>query len=156
MCRWEGGLPAFVETGMVEVAIGGHRQRSGDRGGCHHDDIDAFTLLAQQHALAHAEPVLFVDHGEAEVLVGHAFGYQRMGADDDFCAAIPDRVDDSFAPAAASLTKQQMCLHSHGGQKSIDAGMMLAGEHLCRGEKGGLCAGLNRVQHRRQRHKCLA
>ena len=40
---------------MIKVAIGGHRERTGDRGGCHHDDIDAFTLLAQQHGLPPAQ-----------------------------------------------------------------------------------------------------
>ena len=141
---------------MVEVAIGGHRQRTGDRGGCHHDDIDAFTLLAQQHALAHAEPVLLVDHGEAKVLVGHALGYQGVGADDDFRAAVPDRLKHCLASATAPLAKQEMRFHPHRGEKGVDAGVMLAGEDLCRGKKGRLGAGLHRMQHCRQRHQCLA
>ena len=58
----------FVEDGDVHIAEMGQRQRARDRR-CRHDEhIHRLALGAERQALMHAETVLFVDHGEAEIL----------------------------------------------------------------------------------------
>ena len=153
------GKPAggfFIQPRMIQIAIGRHRQRTRDRGRRHHDDIDPFAFLPQQHTLAHAEPVLFVNHGKAEVVIGHTFRDQRMRADHDLRAAILKGFDHRFAVAAATLAKKKMRLHAKWREKGVDAGMMLACQHLGRGEKGGLRAGFHCVEHGGKRHQRLA
>ena len=79
--------------------------------------------------------MLFIDNGQAKIIVGNALGYQRMRSDHDLGAAVGKRVQHRLAGGAAPLSKQQMCLDPQRCQKGIDAGMMLAGQNFGRGKE---------------------
>ena len=50
----------------------------------------ADALVAQRHALVHAEAMLLVDDDERELIKLDAFLEQRMRADDKLCTTIRD------------------------------------------------------------------
>ena len=56
---------------MIKIAIGCHRQRSGDRCCCHHDHINPLAFLAKQNTLAYAETMLFIDNGKPKIGKAH-------------------------------------------------------------------------------------
>ena len=58
------------------------------------------ALLGHQQPLGNAETVLFIDHHKAEVLVGHRFLKDRMGADHNIDAAIEQPHQHAFARPA--------------------------------------------------------
>ncbi|MNS83419.1 hypothetical protein D3C72_1172050 [compost metagenome] len=75
----------FGELGDIHVAEGGQNQRARNGRGSHDQHMRGDALGGEAQALMNAETVLFVHHGQHEVLVTHAVLKQRMGADDDLC-----------------------------------------------------------------------
>ena len=75
-----------------------HLHRPRDRRRRHREHVDLELELAQQLLLLDAEPLLLVDHEQAEVLGADVAGEQPVGADED--------VDSSRrrSPASAALT----------------------------------------------------
>ena len=68
----------------VEVAEHGHGDGARDRRGRHHENVRWFgTLQPQGFALVDAEPVLLVDHDEAEVEERDGVAEQGVGTDHD-------------------------------------------------------------------------
>ena len=57
----------FVERGDIHVAEIGQHQRARDRRRRHHQQIRRLALARQREALMHAEAMLLVDDGEAEI-----------------------------------------------------------------------------------------
>ncbi len=72
----------FVDHGKVEVRIDGHRQRPRNRGCRHEQDVGTFALFPQRRSLHHPEPVLLVNHGQAEAPEFCALLDKGMRADD--------------------------------------------------------------------------
>ncbi len=73
------------QRGDLQVAEDGHRHRARNRGGGHDQQVrpPVPRLIAQRIALLHAEPMLLVDHHQAEVGELHLLFEQRVGADHD-------------------------------------------------------------------------
>ena len=73
------------QRGGLQVAVHGHGDRPRDRGGRHDQDVRpvARGLGAQRVALFHAEPVLLVDHHQAQVGELDLVLEQGVGADHD-------------------------------------------------------------------------
>ena len=73
----------FIELADLHIAIGGEGERAWD--GCrgHHEDVRARALGLELEPLVHAEAVLFVDHGHAQISKRDTLLEDRMGADDD-------------------------------------------------------------------------
>ena len=72
------------QRGYLQVAEHGHGDRARDRRGRHHQHVRAALagLAAQRVALLHAEPVLLVDHHQAQLGELDLLLEQRVGADD--------------------------------------------------------------------------
>ena len=84
----------------IHVAIGGERQRARDGRRGHHQHIGRRVALALQlHALMHAEAMLLVDDGKAQIAERDVFGKQRMRADENIDLAFGERLQ-RFARAA--------------------------------------------------------
>lgn len=74
----------LVEDGGLQVAEDGHRDRTGNGGGRHDQEVRRLLPLGTQRvALFHAEAVLLVDDDQAEVVELDLVLDQRVGADDD-------------------------------------------------------------------------
>ena len=72
----------LVEHRDIEIAVVGQGERPRDRRRRHDQDVDVARALARQrHALVQAEPVLLVDHRQAEIGERHAFLDERVRAD---------------------------------------------------------------------------
>ena len=105
----------------------------------------------------HAEAMLFVDHGEAEIAKGDALLKQGMGADDDIDLPVGERGAGAGAFGALVASREQ----SRGaGRRARHIGAMrlemLARQHLRRRHQGRLTAGLDDFRHRQQRDDRLA
>ena len=103
------GLAAGGQLGQrrdLQVAEYGHRDGTGDRRRGHDQHVRAAVagLVAQGVPLLDAEPVLLVDHHQAEVGELHLLLQQRMGADHD--------------PGAAGRGVQQRLAAGRGAQRA--------------------------------------
>ena len=67
----------------IHVAEIGENERARNRRRRHHQNIGASAFGAERQALMHAEAMLLVDDGEAEIAEADALLKQRMCADDD-------------------------------------------------------------------------
>ena len=77
------GLPsrrAFIEHAHVEVPVQRQRQRTRDWRGAHQQRVRPFPLLTQRGPMLDAEPVLFIDDGEAEPAERRFFLHEGMRA----------------------------------------------------------------------------
>ena len=140
----------------IHVAIGGQRQgaRDGRRG--HHQHIGRPALALQLHALMHAETVLFVHHGQTQILERHIFREQGVGADQDVDLA-GRQLCQRLGTARAFLAAGQACQPDAGGLRiRLQRGQMLAHQKLGRRHQCRLQARLHRAQHGQQRHDSLA
>ena len=129
------------------------QQRARDRRRGHHQHVGEFALAAQQQPLIHAEPVLLVDHRQRQVVVLHALLEQRVGADDQRHRAIRQSAQQLRPRAPLHATGQQR--HRRRRQARQRAVVLLR-QHLGRRHQRGLLPGLDRAQHRQQRHQRLA
>ena len=121
-----------------------------------HQHIDRFALVGQREPFAHAETMLFVDHGERQRLEDHVVLDQRMGADQEIdLAGFQPRQD--FAPLLALLAAGQD-RHAQAGAfgQRRDGLDMLAREDFGRRHQRGLLAGLDDRSGGEQRHHRLA
>ena len=116
----------------------------------------AATFPGQQQPLRHPETMLFVDHREGEIAVGHAVLKNRMGTDHHIDAAVEQAHQDRFAGAAFIPPGQQGQPHSGARQQPRQRVVMLARQDLGGGEQRRLRPRLDRDQHRRQRDHGLA
>ncbi len=73
----------LVEDRDIHVAEEGQRQGPRDRRRRHHEEVDGLALGAEREALVDAETVLFIHHGEAEIVKRHRLLEHGMGADED-------------------------------------------------------------------------
>ena len=86
----------------VHVAEIGEHQRARDRRRRHDQQVDRLALGGERQALAHAEAMLLVDHGEAEIGEGDALLEQGVGADRD--------VDRRARPAPRACARRSAAL----------------------------------------------
>ena len=127
----------------------------------------AVRLAAQRVALLHAEPVLLVDHDQAEVGELHLLGEQRMGADDDPGRA-GRRVKQRLAARGGGLgageqghpgrhlrAAEPACL-AERAEEVRHRPVVLLRENLGRGEQRGLPAGVDDLEHGPHRDHGLA
>ncbi len=113
-------------------------------------------LRGQQQPLRHAEAVLLVDHGEAEVLVGHLLLEDGVGADQDVDRSVGQAHQDRFPRPALFATGEDADPNADAVELVEQGRMMLPREDLRWGEQRRLRAGLDRRQHGHQRNQGLA
>ena len=80
--RTTAGRP-LVEHAEIEIAVERERERSRNRRRRHQQHVRRLALRAERLALLHAESVLLVDRGEAELRERRRLLHQRMRADDE-------------------------------------------------------------------------
>ncbi len=69
-------------------------KRARDRGGGEREHVDVGLQLLDRLLVAHAEPLLLVDHEQSQALEADVLGEQPVRADDDVDLAVADAVDD--------------------------------------------------------------
>ena len=104
----------------------------------------------------HAEPMLFVDHHQAEILERDRLLEQRVRADQNVDAALFQRLDDLRALAAPLAPGEQRDAQAGRGAEAADGGQMLPRQQLGRRHQRRLRAGFDRTRHGEQRHHRLA
>ncbi len=116
----------------------------------------AFGLVGQHHPLGHAEAMLLVNHGQAQILVLHRFLKDRMGADQDVDAAIGQPHQRRLTHLALVAPGQDGDLDRQARRHFAQRLIMLARQYLGRGQHRPLHPGLDRVEQRHQRHQRFA
>ena len=146
----------FAQFGDVHVAEVSQHQRARDRRRAQHQHIDGLALVGEREPFAHAEAVLFVDHGERQRLEDHVVLDQRMGADQQIdLAGFEPRQD--LAPLLALLAAGQDRDAKAGALGQRRDGLdVLAREDFGRRHQRGLLAGLGDGRGGEQRHHRLA
>ena len=146
----------LVDDGDVQIAVEDQRQRARNRRGRHHQHVGRFALAAQLGALAHAEAVLLVCDGQAQVPVFHALGDQRVGADDHVPLAAGDGLVGDAVLLLRQAPHQQPRLHAQRLQHRLRALVVLAGQHLGGSHQRRLIAAAHRKSDRAEGHGGLA
>ena len=79
----------LIDSADVHLTILDERQRARDWGSGHYQQVRRpLGFGRQQQALRNAEPVLFVDHRETEILVYDLLLEDRMGSDENVDRAV--------------------------------------------------------------------
>ena len=100
--------------------------------------------------------MLFIHHGQAQILEGHPFLKQRMGADHDGECSIRQPLQHAAPFLALHTAGQQRHRHPCGTAKPFKTPQMLPGEQFSGRHQGSLGAGFHRAQHGHQRHQGFA
>ena len=100
--------------------------------------------------------MLFIHHGKAQILEGHPFLEQRMGADHDGQRSIRQPLQHPPSFLALHTARQQRDRHPCGPAKPLKAPQMLPGEQFRRRHQSGLGARFHRAQHGHQRDQSFA
>jgi len=155
------------QGGDLQVPVDGHGHRTRDGRRRHDQHVRRlFGLRAQRVPLLDTEPVLLVNHHQAEVGEVDTLVQQGVRAEDDaggtaaHLAQRPaagrraQRPGDQLHPGGV-LDGVQLTRAPQRAEQVEDAAVMLGGEHLGRGQQGGLPAGVDHLEHRAQRHHRL-
>ena len=144
-----------VDHGDVEVAVRRHGERPRDRRRRHDEDVRRPSFPLKRRPLDHAEPVLFVDDGEAQ-------GAERDVVLDQGVRPDGDRNRAAGQPFKSGLPL--LLLHSapQEGQRNADRlqgppqiPRVLIGQDFRRHHERGLIAALHGRQHGHERHHGL-
>ena len=100
--------------------------------------------------------MLFVDHGEGQVLERNVFGEQCMGADGKVRPALGQIGQDRIPGLAFLPPGQKGDGQTGGGGERFQGREMLAGENFRGRHEDGLGPGLHRPRHGQKRHQGLA
>ena len=146
----------FRQLRDVHVAEGGQHQRARDRRRRHHQHVGRVALGGDGKPLVDAETVLLVDDGEDEVVEGHRFLEQRMGADDDVDLAAGEAGQRVGAFAALFAAGEDGDAQAGLFGQRRDRRQMLARQDFGRRHQRRLAAGLDGARHGEQRHHRLA
>ena len=153
----------------LQVAVHGHGHRPRDRRGRHDQDVRPVVrgLGAQRVTLLHPEPVLLVDHHQAQVGELDLLLEQGVGADHDPGVAgehvgqrgspggRPDRPGEQ-GHAGGVLGRAELAGLGQRAEHAGDRPVVLLGEHLGRGEQGRLAARVHHLEHGPDRDHRLA
>ena len=143
----------FVYHAHVEVSVKSHSE--GARYGCcrHHEDVRRIVVLRPQLCpLCHTEAVLFVYHGNAEVVKDYGIFYYGMCTHQYLHLSVGEALQYGGAFLAFHDACQQFYTHIEILQEFLYRGKMLLCQYLCRCHHDGLKTVVNRYEHRHQRH----
>ncbi|CAM4102345.1 hypothetical protein TSST111916_21210 [Tsukamurella strandjordii] len=115
------------------LADTGHRhlQRAGDRGGAHGEHVHVGAQCLDVLLVLHAEPLLLVDHHQAEVLPAHPGLQQPVGAHHHVHAAVGEALQDLLCLLLIGEAGQAL----HGDGEALHA--VLEGLQVLLGEQRG-------------------
>ena len=98
---WLAARRLFAQFGNIHVAEKGQDERAWNWRRGENEHVHRFALLCQRQPLVNAKAMLFVDHGEREVMEGNVFLEKRVGADQKVDIAKHKSVQDLFASRPA-------------------------------------------------------
>ena len=154
------GLPPrgkLVDDAHVEVSIDGHAQRAWDGGGGHHEDVRGNLRLGPQPgALGHAEPVLLVDHDQAEAMEDHLGLEHRVGADKEMDRAVCEALEDGLPVRRLDGSRQQLHADRQVAEHLAEAREVLLGQDFRGGHDARLTPVVHSEKGRQQGHHGLA
>ena len=137
----------LVDDAHIEIPVHGHAQRPRNGGGGHHQDVRRNLCLGPQTgALGHSEPVLLVDHDQAEAMEDHLGLEHRMGADKEMDRAVREASEDGLPIRGLDGSRQQFHADGQVAEHLPKAGEVLLGQDF----RGGHDAGLTPVVHGEQ------
>src|SRR5262249_49368933 len=102
-------LPArgfFTQFGNVHVTEKGQDECPRNRRRSQNEHVHRFALLGQRQPLVHAKTMLFIDHGEREVMEGHVFLKKGVSAYQEVDIAKHKTVQDLLAGSSAFASSQ--------------------------------------------------
>ena len=146
----------LVQHRDVQVAVEQQPQRAGDGRGAHDQQMGAFGLAGQDAPLPHAEAVLLVHDGKAQVFELYLVGQHRMGAHHQPGAAVRNGGKRHTALGGFHAAHQQRDVDAERLQPVGQGGGVLAGQQLGGGQHGALPAVLRRMPDGRRRHQRFA
>ena len=145
------GLTAWwqlIDFGDIEVAVLRHGQSTWNRCGSHHQGMGRnLGFLVEFRPLLHAETVLLVDDGQAQVLEHHLALDQRVGADHDLHGAIGQASINLPSLPDFGGTRQQGEVDVHVLQLLLKCGKMLCSKDFCRCHQASLEAVVQGQKH---------
>ena len=147
------------EVGHVEVGVEDLAERARDRRRGHQQDVRcaiAAGLRLEQAALLHAEPVLLVDHDDAERRERHPLLDERVRPDDDRRLAGRDELERLAGRGRGHRARQQLDGDRRVLEQRRERPVVLAGEEVGRGEQRSLHPGPRRSRQRVRRDRRLA
>ncbi len=154
-------LPSWrllVEARDIHVAIAREQERARD-GRCGHDQklgAAAAALALQSEPLMHAEPMLLVDHDQAEIAELDALLEESVRADQNIDLSFFQRGKNGLALAAALASREQGDAQAGRCPERGDGLHVLAREKLGRRHQRALRFRLDRTGQSEQRHHRLA
>jgi hypothetical protein len=153
--RWQ-----LVDQRIVEVRVGGHRQRARYRGRRHHQLVRRKAvrqaLLAQRQALVHAEAVLLVDDHQPQPRETDLLLEQRVRADGQRCLAQRQCLQRGAALRRRHAPAQQHCAQTQRIQPRRERAVVLFGQQFGGCHDRDLPAVLDHREARERGHQRLA
>jgi hypothetical protein len=113
-------------------------------------------LLGQEQPLRDAEAMLFVDHDQAEALIGDMRLENRVSPDQYVDASVGKPHQHRLSARPFSRPVRNGHTHADRLALTLQGGMMLAGEDFSRRKHRRLRAGLDGFEHREQSDQRLA
>ena len=133
-----------------------HLQRARDRRGAHRQHVDVASQRLDVLLVFDAEPLLLVDHDQAEVLPSHAGLQQPVRADHDVDAAVCHAFQHFSRFARIGEARQQLHGHREARHPGGERLHVLVGQQGGGDEHGHLLAVLHRLERGPHRDLGLA
>ena len=147
----------LVYYAHVQIAIDGHRQRAGDRGGGHHQHMGRILALRPElGSLRHSKPVLLVDYRYAKAMESHRVFYHGMRAYQYLDIACSKSVEYLLPFLALDDAGEEFHPDVHALQEIADGLQMLLCEDFGRCHQTGLIAVVQSDEHSHQGYERLA
>ncbi|KAF5063245.1 hypothetical protein DSECCO2_296660 [anaerobic digester metagenome] len=112
----------FINHGDIQIAVDRHGERTGDRGGRHHQNVWRMLVLRPKfRTLRHTKTMLFVDNHKSQVVKLHHIFNKGVGADKDVYVSRQQSgmdVRTFFFPGRA---RQQRHIHVHVRQQPAES-----------------------------------
>ena len=131
-------------------------KRARDRRGREGEEIDELELLLEFLLVEHAEPLLLVDHHQAEVFELHVLRDEPVRADHDIDASFAQPLHGLALLSGRAEPAQHGHVHRIIGHPLAEGLVMLLGQHRGRREHGDLLAVHHRLERGADRHLRLA
>ena len=146
----------FVQHRDVQIAVHQQAQRARDGRGAHHQQVGALRLACQQAALPHAEAVLLVHDGQAQVFELDRIGQHRVGAYHQPGAAVGNSFQRDLFLFGFHAAHQQRDVDAEGFQPVGQCSGMLPGQDFGGSQHGALPAVLRGKPDGRRSHQRFA
>ena len=133
-----------------------HLQRAGNRRGAHGQHVDVGAHRLDVLLVFDAEPLLLVDHDQAEVLPGHAGLQQPVCADDDVDRAVLHALEHRARLGGVGEPGQPLDRDREAGHPLGERLQVLVGQQRRRHQDRGLFTVLDGLERRPHRDLGLA